>query len=160
MTKFASTVCLVAAAVALSAGAAFAEEQTLKFRLVTMPVEQVAFTAPSDVGHDLSVAKEVGVAVFDDGRIAKKTFVIMTNSAGATGEYSGYSTYTFENGDSITASFTGSWGAETDGGDYKLISGTGAYEGATGTGRFDGVENPWEDTYLANGSFTLSTPAK
>ena len=62
MTKFASTICLVAGAVALSAGAAFAEEQTLKFRLVTMPVQQVSFTAPSDVGHDISVSKEVGVA--------------------------------------------------------------------------------------------------
>ena len=148
MTNFASTLCLVAAAVALSAGAARAEEQTLKFRLVTMPVEQVEFTAPSDVGHDLSVSKEVGVAVFDDGRIAHKTFVMMTDSAGAAGEYSGYSTYTFENGDSVTASFTGSWGPETDGGDYKVLSGTGAYDGATGTGRFDGVENPWENTCL------------
>ena len=158
MTKLASTMCLVAASVTLAAGAAFAEEQTLKFRLVTMPVEHVAFTAPGDVGHDLSASKEVGVAVFEDGRIAHKTFVMMTDSTGATGEYSGYSTYTFENDDSITASFTGSWNAETDGGDYKVISGTGAYKGATGTGRFDGVENPWENTYLANGSFTLSIP--
>jgi hypothetical protein len=86
---------------------------------------------------------------------------MMADSAGDTGEYSGYSTYTFENGDSITASFTGAWDPNTDAGDYKVISGTGAYKGATGTGRFDGVKNPWgEDTYLANGSFTLSIPAK
>ena len=72
--------------------------------------------------------------------------------------YSGYSTYTFENGDALTLSFTGGWGENGGGGDYEVISGTGAFEGATGTGRFDGVDDPWEDASLADGSFTLNLP--
>ena len=40
----------------------------------------------------------------------------------------------------------------------KSFRGTGAFEGATGTGRFDGVDDPWEDASLADGSFTLNLP--
>lgn len=149
-----------AAAFSLSfAGSAGAETKTMTYKLITMPVESAAFEAPGDAGHTVLARRQVGVAVFDDGRIAYKTFVNLIDSAGATGNYSGYSTYTFENGDSLTLSFVGDWGDETPGGDYVVIKGTGAFKGATGTGRFDDREDqPWDGVYYANGKFTLDIP--
>ena len=149
---------LSAAALILVSGSALGEEQTLKFRLITTEVDGASFEAPGEAGHELSTWRSVGVAVFEDGRIAYKSFVVTIDSAGETGNYSGYSTYTFENGDALTLSFTGGWGENGEGGDYEVISGTGAFEGATGTGRFDGVDDPWEDAYLSEGSFTLNLP--
>ena len=149
---------LSAAALILVSGSAVGEEQTLKFRLITTEVDGTSFEAPGEAGHELGTSRSVGVAVFEDGRIAFKTYIITIDSAGETGNYSGYSTYTFENGDALTLSFTGGWDESGEGGDYKVISGTGAFEGTTGTGRFDGVDDPWEDAYLANGSFTLNMP--
>lgn len=42
-----------------------------------------------------------------------------------------------------------------DGGDYEVISGSGAFEDATETGRFDGVENSWENANLCDGTITV-----
>ena len=99
-----------------------------------------------------------GVAVFEDGRIAYKDFVVFTDGTAEEGEWRGYSTYTFENGDLLTLKFTGGWSASGSGGDYEVLSGTGAFEGATGTGRFDGVQTAWEGASLFNGSFDLDVP--
>ena len=79
----------------------------------------------------------------------------MSDGSDEEGSYSGYSTYTFQDGDSLTLKFTGGWSAEGDGGDYEVLSGTGVFKGASGTGRFDAVEEPWDDANLFDGSFTL-----
>lgn len=135
---------------------AMAEEQTLKFRLITRSVNSTNLETPVE-GRSLSLSQAAGVAVFEDGRLADKQFVVHTDNAGADGSYAGYSTYTFQNGDSLTLSFTGGWGAGGNGGgDYTVVSGTGAYEGATGTGRFDPVKNPWENANLFDGVFNLT----
>ena len=42
--------------------------------------------------------------------------------------YTGYSTYTFQDGDSLTLKFTGGWGQERNGGDYEVLSGTGVFK--------------------------------
>ena len=48
-----------------------------------------------------------GVAFFKDGRVAAKEFVVSSDLRKGSGPIRGYSTYTFDDGSSITASFTG-----------------------------------------------------
>jgi len=110
-------------------------------------------------GQAVGAGKYVGFAVFEDGRIAFKNFVAMTDSAGEKGSYGGYSTYTFQNGDAITLKFIGGWTPESDGGDYEVLSGTGAFKGASGTGRFEAAKNPWKDANLYKCSITLKLPS-
>ena len=145
----------LAIALVLATGNVSAEEQTLTFRLVTRMVSTTFVDAPNVEGRSVGAGQYAGVAVFEDGRIANKEFVLSMDNKGAEGVYSGYSTYTFENGDSLTMSFTGGWNADRNGGDYQILSGTGAYEGATGTGSFDAVKNSWENASLWDGKFTV-----
>ena len=88
-----------------------------------------------------------------------KDFVIAEDGTEEAGTASGYSTYTFENGDSLTARFTFEWSPTGAAGDYQVLSGTGAFEGATGTGHFEGAQEAWKDADLLEGSFTLDVPA-
>ena len=142
-------------AVCLAAGTVSAEEQKLKFRLVTTDISRTSLDAPNVTGHAVGAIKAAGVAVFEDGRIAFKDFVYSMNSGGKEGSYSGYSVYTFMNGDSLTLKFDGGWSSEGNGGDYEVVSGTGAFQGATGTGRFDAKKDPWESATLWDGSMTV-----
>ncbi len=132
-----------------------AEQQTLRFKLVVQPVGEPT-ALPEIGGHTLTAAKYAGVAVFEDGRIAYKRFVEVDDDEANSGAFKGYSTYTFENGDSLTLSYTGGWDGQGMTGDYQLISGTGQYAGATGTGSFKGVDDQWEGANLLEGSFTIT----
>lgn len=142
----------------LLAAPVMAEEQTLEFMFTTRTIEEVAMPAPGNMGHTLSVARSAGTAVFSDGRLADKQYTFYGDNGSDSGTFDGYSIYTFENGDQIHASFTGGWSSKGVGGDYTVVAGTGAYEGVTGTGRFDAADNPWEDTSLWRGSFSLTLP--
>lgn len=142
-------------AACLTAGSVAAEEQTLNFRLVTKKISGAVVPVVNVEGRSLSAGHYAGVAVFEDGRIAYKDFAIMMDNGNKEGSYSGYSTYTFQNGDSLTLKFTGGWGGERNGGDYEVLSGTGAFEGASGSGRFDALKEPWADANLFDGQFVL-----
>lgn len=139
-------------------GSAWAEEQNLKFRLVVTDVSTTNIEPANVPGRSIGVVKSTGVAVFDDGRIAQKDFVRYYDGTEESGDFTGYSTYTFENGNSLTARFVAAWSPEGVGGDYEILSGAGAYEGVTGTGRFDGVTDPWDDADLLTGTFKLEVP--
>ena len=144
----------------LAAGSAAAEEQTLRFRLVVSFTGVAMSENPGAPGSMVGAGQAVGVAVFEDGRIAFKNFVISLDETEGAGSASGYSTYTFENGDSLNLKFTYDYTTEGGKGEYVLLSGTGAYEGATGTGHFEAAKEPWGvGTDLLNGSFTLDVPA-
>ena len=147
---------LIAIVSAFASGGVAAEEETLKFRLVTRMVDGTFIEASNIEGRSVGAGKYAGVAVFEDGRLANKEFVLSMDNRGPEGTYVGYSTYTFENGDSLTLSFTGGWGESGAGGDYVVLSGTGAYEGATGSGRFDAVEVSWDSAELYDGSITVT----
>ncbi|MEE9590039.1 MAG: hypothetical protein V3V97_18695 [Hyphomicrobiaceae bacterium] len=140
---------------AIAGGSVAAEEQTLKFRLVTTKISGSFMDVANVKGRSVGAGEYAGVAIFEDGRIAYKNFVLMMDSTDEKGSYSGYSTYTFQNGDALTLKFTGGWSSEGDGGDYEVLSGTGAFKGASGTGRFDAMKEPWEGANLAKGSFSL-----
>src|SRR5262245_60543618 len=80
-------------------GSATAEEQKLKFRVVMTEVGGSTMDVAGLKGHSMGAAKYAGFAVFEDGRLAYKTVVSITDSVGETGSYNGYSTYMFQNGD-------------------------------------------------------------
>ena len=145
-------------AASLSAGAAAAEQQTLRFKLVVSMTSDTELELASLPDRALNANEAVGVAYFEDGRIAFKQFVISSAGGVEDGSMVGLSTYTFQNGDSLTLKFTGGWTPSGLGGDYTVLSGTGAFEGATGTGRFDGLDDAWDDADLLEGSFTLEVP--
>lgn len=150
---------VAALGVALAApGPVMAEQVTLRFQLVTQDVETTSYDSPVEGGNTLEIAKAVGTAVFEDGRIAQKIFTYNADNAAESGTLVGYSKYVFENGDALNLKFSASWSAKGVDGDYELISGTGAYEGATGSGRFDSVSAEWTGATLFDGSFTLEIP--
>ena len=138
---------------------AAAEEQTLRFKLVVRPLGTPA-ELPEIGGHKISANQYTGVAMFEDGRIAYKRFVELDDGTGDVGTFTGYSTYTFQAGDSLTLSYTGGWDAKGVTGKYQVISGTGEYVGATGTGEFKSVEAKWEEAILLDGSFKLTLAKK
>jgi len=140
----------------MAAGSVAAEEQTLNFRLLTKKISGAVLQVANVEGRSVGAGEYVGVAVFEDGRIAYKEFVSMLDAGKAEGSFSGYSTYTFQNGDSLTLKFIGGWGQKRNGGDYEVLSGTGAFKGASGIGRFDALKEPWEGASLYEGSFTLT----
>src|SRR5215831_14345453 len=122
-----------AAAVVATSSIAFAGEQKLEFKLVTRLVNPTTVLEAANIeGQTMIVSKAVGVAYFKDGRVASKDFIITLELRNGSGPYKGYSTYTFEDGSSITASFTGERKSGESHGIYTIVSGTGTYANATG----------------------------
>lgn len=142
-------------AASMLVGSVSAEEQKLKFRVVMTEVNGSMNDIAAFKGHAIGAQKFAGAAVFEDGRIAYKSVVALMDIADEKVSYSGYSTYMFQNGDVLVVKFTGGGSVDSNGGDYEVVSGEGAYKGATGTGRFDSVKNPWEDADMFEGTISL-----
>jgi hypothetical protein len=139
--------------------AACAGEQVLEFKFVTMPIDVKVVQAPNIEGRTLSAGTLRGAAFFKDGRVAVKDFIGESDLLKGEGSFKGYSTYTFEDGSSITASYTAERGSAGLHGVYAILSGTGAYAGATGTGSFDGLPAKFTpNAFLFNGKFDVKTP--
>ena len=121
-------------------GASLAQAETLKCKLyISESTKDVTETvAPPHAGVALLGIRYSGVCVFANGRIADKQFVVINRviGDGKTGTFLGYSVYSFKNADSISVQFSGGWGADGVRGDYKIITGTGAYANAKGDGSF------------------------
>ena len=149
---------LIGAAALLTSSVAFAGEQHLEFKLVTRWVNPTVLEAANIEGQTMSASKAVGVAYFKDGRVASKDFIVTADLRNGSGPLKGYSTYTFEDGSTITASFTGERKSGEVHGIYTIISGTGTYADATGTGSFDSVPTKFKDAILYNGKFDVKTP--
>jgi hypothetical protein len=148
-----------AAAVVATSSIAFAGEQKLEFKLVTRLVNPTTVVEAANIeGQTMIASKAVGVAYFKDGRVASKDFIIALDLRNGSGSYKGYSTYTFEDGSSITASFTGERKGGESHGIYTIVSGTGTYANATGTGSFDSVPTKFKDATLYDGKFDVKTP--
>ena len=120
-------------------GASLAQAETLKCKLyLNDGTAKTDTVTPPHAGVALNTMRSGGVCVFTDGRVAEKQFVMISQAIGdgSTGTVRGYSVYAFNNGDSLMLQFDGGWGAKGFFGEYKLLSGTGAYANATGGGKF------------------------
>jgi hypothetical protein len=139
--------------------AALAAEQHLEFKFVVQAIDMKVVEAPNITGQVLTAGKFWGVAYFKDGRVAVKDFIGAGDLLKGLGSLRGYSTYTFEDGSSITASYTGESTDTGFRGKYTIVSGTGAYDKATGMGSFDSVSTKFNDgATLFNGKFDVKTP--
>jgi len=93
----------------------------------------------------------IGVAMFDNGSVAEKTYVYAQNNRENDGSLAGYSLYTFPNGDSLLFEFDATWDESGLKAIYpSVIKGTGKFEGATGSGIVTGVAGPWYETIMAD----------
>jgi hypothetical protein len=99
---------------------AHAGEQALDFKFVVMPTDLKVVQAPNVDGQILSAGKYFGVAFFKDGRVAVKDFISTGDLKNGLGPVRGYSTYTFEDGSSINASYIGEFKETGAHGDYTL----------------------------------------
>jgi opacity protein-like surface antigen len=138
---------------------AYAADQVLEFRLVTRNVDVKMIEAKNIEGQSVGVGRAHGVAYFKDGRIASKDHVFNWDYNKGAGPFSGYSTYTFEDGSTITARFTGN--ARPPGparGEYTVLSGTGSFAGVKGIGTFETMLAKFPDAVLWNGKFSLAMP--
>ncbi|MCP3371834.1 hypothetical protein [Bradyrhizobium cajani] len=147
----------VLAALSLPA-TALAGEQVLEFKLVTKPMD-VKITEVTNVeGQTVMSGKMFGVAFFKDGRVAVKDFVNSADLLKGSGPINGYSTYTFDDGSSITARYTGAIKDGRTKGEYTILSGTGTYANATGTGGFESVQSAFKGAGLYDGRLIVKTP--
>jgi hypothetical protein len=148
----------LSAALAAAASAALAGEQVLEFKLVTKPLDLKATEVANVEGETVMSGKMFGVAFFKDGRVAVKDFVHSADLLKGSGPFYGYSTYTFEDGSSITARYVGSVNDGQTKGDYPILTGTGAYANASGTGGFETVKSAFKGAGLFDGRFVVKTP--
>jgi len=143
----------------LWAPSVLAAEHVLDFKLVVKLTDVKTVEAPDIEGQTILTAKAFGVAFFKDGRVASKEFIYNLDSNKGSGPFIGYSTYTFQDGSSITARFSGTVKAgEPTHGEYVIVSGTGVYAGAKGTGSFDSVPHKLKGANLLDGKFKVTTP--
>lgn len=150
---------LIAAGCFLAAThSAAADDETIGFRLITHPIETSTFMAPELEGHVIGIMDAKGSAVFDDGRVADKTFVYSFDLDKGVGSGHGYSVYSFVDGSSISARFDTTVNADGVLGIYTVLGGTGMYDGASGTGSFQSAAHPWEGASLFDGEFKLVLP--
>ena len=158
VVKYLGTLTTVATIFA-SPAAALSGEQTLEFRLVTKAIDAKAVQAPNIEGRMLIASNYFGVAYFKDGRVAVKDFINAADLLRGKGSFKGYSTYTFEDGDTLVLSYVAESKETGLHGDYTVISGTGAYSNATGAGTFDSVPTKWtDDASLFNVKIDVKTP--
>ena len=135
----------------------FAADLSLEFDLVTTTIDSRKFDAPGIEGQSFSESKSFGVAIFKDGRYGTKEFISSGDVKNGAGNFMGYSTYNFQEG-SITARYDATVGAQGFHGTYKILSGTGAYAGATGTGTLDSIPNPFKNSGLFKIKLQVKTP--
>lgn len=135
-----------------------AAEQVLDFTLVTKRIEGTVQEPKNVEGQNVGLIKAFGVASFANGKTAVKEFVHGWDFNKGTGPFFGYSTYTFEDGSAITVKYTGNMApGKPMRGDYTILSGTGAYAGATGTGYFQAAAHKFSDGAFYTGQLTVRT---
>ena len=139
-------------ALVFAASTALAGEQVLEFKLVTKPIDYKITEAANVEGQVVGSGKMFGVAFFKDGRTAVKDFVASADLLKGSGPIYGYSTYTFEDGSSITARYAGAVKEGRTKGEYTILSGTGAYANATGMGSFESVPTAFKGAVFLTGN--------
>jgi hypothetical protein len=141
----------------LSIGFAYGGEKTLEFRMAVKYFDARALNAANIEDQTITQAKGFGVAVFKDGRLGTVDFIMAIDRQKGAGTAFGYGTYTFDDG-SITERFTLAINGQAAQGEYKILSGTGAYAGATGSGTLESISNPYTADRLYNVKLRIVSP--
>ena len=129
------------------------------FKLVVKPIDTKVLEVKEVDGQRVVLSKIFGVAIFTNGKIAVKDYISSSNTNKGNGPFFGYSTYTFEDGSSITARYAGTLSAgQPVRGEYTILSGTGVYAGATGTGNFQSTPSKFPEASLYTGKLDITTP--
>ena len=129
---------------------ALAADQTLKFKLVAF-----------NTGEKDGEYHFVGATVSPDGAIGTKDFSVKEDQ---NGKGTGHSTYYFPDGSIVANDSFMDTATQTGGhvvGKIQIVSGTGAYQGATGGGPFDGDwgdKSPLKGAGLFNIELDVTTP--
>lgn len=129
----------------------------------------IAESMDSAAGHSVNVEKagtmlgtlrRAAYCVFKDGRIADKQFVMvnLVQDGGNVGAAKGFSIYTMENGDSVSAEFTGGWDKGPFAGTYVILGGTGEFTDASGDGSINAESSPWDTTGVVKIVLNVKTP--
>lgn len=151
---------LLVSGLSLSSAYAATEEQTLECTLyISESLDHSSTYSVESTSSTINGLRRGGLCLFADGTAADKQFVMGINvrEDGAAGDAVGISVYTFESGDSLTLSFTGGWDKGPFSGEYTVLRGTGAYQGATGSGTISGMEGPWKSTSIVGIRINLKT---
>jgi len=136
---------------------AYAAERTLEFQLVTKNLDPRTLDAPNIEGQTITQSKAFGVTVSKDGRIGTKEYIIANDMNKGVGNSFGYSTYTFDDG-TLAARFSLMIGPQGVHGEYKILSGTGAYAGASGTGTLDSIPSAIKNAGFFRVKMQVVTP--
>jgi len=144
-------------------GNAMAQDEALTCKLyitATMDSEASSNINMEAAGFSMVTTRRAGFCLFPDGRIADKQFVFISREIGdgSTGSSLGYSVYTLENGDTLTAEFSGAWDSNGFKGTYNILNGTGRFRGAGGDGTIAGTQSPWETTEVLDIVLNVQTP--
>jgi ABC-type branched-subunit amino acid transport system substrate-binding protein len=129
---------------------ALAADQTLKFKLVAFYIDQKD-----------GETHMVGATMSPNGTIGTKDFSVKEDQ---NGKGAGRSTYYFPDGSIATTDSFVDTATQTGGhvvGKIQIVSGTGAYQGATGEGPFDGDwgdKSPLKGAGLFNIELDVKTP--
>ena len=143
----------------ISMGAAYAGERTLEFQLLVKYFDARTLNAPHIEDQTITQSKGFGVAVLKDGRIGTVDFIFDVDKHKDAGTGSGYGTYTFDDG-TITERFTLGFSGQDARLEYKILSGTGAYAGATGSGTLESLPNPYTSDRFYKGMLHVVTPGE
>ncbi len=116
-----------------------ASAETLKGRTVSTEIKNEDITVNDELGHVLGLQISEGLALFENGEIAKvKNHNIYDAIPGKGAQVIVYTTWTFEDGSTVvsrtqrlmTPDTLGNWSAKNI---TELIKGTGRFEGIKGT---------------------------
>lgn len=127
----------------VAAGAASAQMVERNYQAMMQVRQSHAFPVLDDADHLVGVAEFRGLAIFDNGEVAVHRYVGWFDMTKGSGEFSGYALWTFDDGSSLRAPYSGSandigptnFGISAN---VRDITGTGRYEGASGSGTFAG----------------------
>ena len=143
----------------LSIAAAHAGESTLEFEMLAKYFDTSTLNSTNIEGRTITQSKGFGVAVLKGGRLGTVDFIMAVDKQKGAGTASGYGTYTFDDG-TITERFTLAISEQDAHGEYKILSGTGAYAGATGSGTLESLPNPFTSDRFYKGTLHVVTPGE
>jgi len=113
--------------------------ETLKGKTVLTATKDERVPVKDETGHYLGVGISEGLAIFENGEIAKqRNHGIVDSISGKGGQSIGYNIYTFEDGSTVVTRshrimVPGKGGTFSSKTTTELIKGTGRFEGIKGT---------------------------